>query len=196
MSMSSIVIVSVAAAVFLVIGGGLLMYMSNLVRSAYELKVQIAADIEARFAKMTEELEKKGRWIKRDLLEEVEKIKAAVETENARRFQTFSEPVTRAVEGLDSLIRNERKEWVAAIERDRGLIAQLDSRVDFLRRDLKALAGPAPVPAPAPAPVPAPAAGEASDPAPADDAAEAALAAGPADPVAMSEFLPDLGRKA
>ncbi|MFD2233521.1 hypothetical protein [Phaeospirillum tilakii] len=196
MSMSSIVIVSVAAAVFLVIGGGLLMYMSNLVRSAYELKVQIAADVEARFAKMTEEFEKKGRWIKRDLIEEVEKIKAAVETENARRFQTFSEPVTRAVEGLDSLIRNERKEWVAAIERDRGLIAQLDSRVDFLRRDLKALAGPAPVPAPAPAPVPAPAAGEASDPAPADDAAEAALAAGPADPVAMSEFLPDLGRKA
>jgi hypothetical protein len=150
---------------------------------------------------MTEEFEKKGRWIKRDLIEEVEKIKAAVETENARRFQTFSEPVTRAVEGLDSLIRNERKEWVAAIERDRGLIAQLDSRVDFLRRDLKALAGPAPasaMPVPVPVPVPAPAssAPAAVGTAEAEADAELALAAGPTDPMTMSQFLPDLGRKA
>ena len=184
MSMSTVVIISLVAAVILVIGGALVMYMANLVKNAYDLKIQIATDVETRFTRMAEEMDKKSRWIKRDLIEEIEKIKAAVETENARRFQSLSEPVTKAVEDLDALIRNERREWVAAIERDRSLIAQLDSRVDFLRRDLRDLTRP-------PAPVPAAVGGESLPAQPTGQEEDPS----PADPVTMSEFLPDLGRK-
>jgi len=190
MSMSTVVIISLAASVLLVIGGAVVMYMANLVKSAYDLKVQIAADVEARFAKMTDEMDKKSRWIKRDLIEEIEKIKAALETENARRFQALADPVNKSVEELEALIRNERREWVAAIERDRGLIAQLDSRVDFLRRDLKEFSPP---PAPPPPPMPSPPAGG-GELALAEAGEGADLApVGSSDPLTMSQFLPDLG---
>lgn len=187
MSISSVVIISLAAAVILVIGGGLLMYMSNLVKNAYELKVQIGADIDARLGKMSEDLDKKSRWIKRDLIEEIEKIKVALETENGRKFEALALSLNDSVEGLNAQIKRDRTEWSAAIERDRLLIAQLDSRIDALRDDLKKTTS---------SPL---AAALAKDPASPGDpaAAEPAAATVPTQPDSrtMSQFLPDLSRK-
>lgn len=139
MSMSSVLIVAFAAGVILVVGGGLMMYMANLVRNAYELKVQINSDIDERLGKMTEDLDKKSRWIKRDLLEEIEKIKVALETDNARKFQELGEPVLKRIEDLDQIIRKERGEWVKAIESDRENLTKLDGKIGLLRRDIKRL---------------------------------------------------------
>lgn len=139
MSFSSVIIISLAAGVILIIGGGLMMYMANLVRSAYELKVQINAEVDERLTKMAEDLDKKSRWIKRDLLEEIEKIKVALQSDNARKFQELAEPVVKRVEELDEIIRKERTQWVAAIESDRQNITALDQRVRNLRRDVKRL---------------------------------------------------------
>jgi len=189
MSMSSVVIVSLAAAVILVIGGGLVMYMSSLVKNAYELKVQISADIDARLGKMAEDLDKKSRWIKRDLIEEIEKIKVALETENGRKFEVLALSLNDSVEGINAQVRRDRTEWSAAIERDRLLIAQLDSRIDALRADLKTTSSPA---APSPAPQPA----QPGDATAADlSASAAAVVPLQPDSRTMSQFLPDLGRK-
>jgi len=193
MSMSSVVIISLAAAVILIIGGGLVMYMANLVKNAYELKVQIASDVDARMGKMAEDLDKKSRWIKRDLIEEIEKIKAAVETENIRKFEALALPLNNSVESFDAQIRRDRSEWTAAIEHDRALIAQLEDQIESLRAELKrgkaSLADSAALPL--------------AEPGPSADAASASGAVGAAPPVApqrsdprtMSQFLPDLGRK-
>lgn len=137
MSMSSVLIVAFAAGVILVVGGGLMMYMAGLVKNAYELKVQINSDIDERLGKMTEDLDKKSRWIKRDLLEEIEKIKTNLEADNARKFQELAEPVVKRIEELDHLIRKERDEWVKAIESDRENLTKLDAKIGVLRRDLK-----------------------------------------------------------
>ncbi|SEH37503.1 hypothetical protein SAMN04244559_01977 [Magnetospirillum fulvum] len=187
MSMSSVIIVSLAAAVILVIGGGLVMYMSSLVKNAYELKVQISADIDARLGKMAEDLDKKSRWIKRDLIEEIEKIKVALETENGRKFEALALPLNNSLEGINAQVRRDRAEWSAAIERDRLLIAQLESQIDALRGDLKSPSSPSGS-APAQEPIPL------GDP---SAAVSTVAPAAPAqsDPRTMSQFLPDLGRK-
>ena len=139
MSMSSVLIVSLAAGVILVVGGGLVMYMAGLVKNAYELKVQINSDIDERLGKMAEDLDKKSRWIKRDLLEEIEKIKSALEADNARKFQELGEPVLKRIEDLDQIVRKERGEWIKAIESDRENLTKLDAKIGGLRRDIKRL---------------------------------------------------------
>ncbi len=139
MSMTSVLIVSLAAGIILVVGGGLMMYMASLVKNAYELKVQINTDIDERLAKMAEDLDKKSRWIKRDLLEDIDKVKVALETDNARKFQELGEPLLKRIEELDQIIRKERSEWVKAIESDRENLTKLDGKIGGLRRDIKRL---------------------------------------------------------
>lgn len=169
MSISSILIISLAAAVVLVVGGGLMIYMGNLVRSAYEIKVQITTDVDERLSKIAEDLDKKSRWIKRDVLEEVEKIRVAMTNENAEKFHEFAEPLVARLDEIGELLKNERNEWVKAVESDRQNITALDTRVKALRRDVKRLqdkvgleSGAALDDAAAPAPAaPAPAGGAA-----------------------------------
>ncbi|WP_235720870.1 hypothetical protein [Magnetospirillum molischianum] len=188
MSMSSVVIISLAAAVILVIGGSLVMYMASLVKTAYELKVQIGADIDSRLSKISEDLDKKSRWIKRDLIEEIEKIKVALETENTRKFEALAVPLTNSVEGFDAQARRDRIEWTAAIERNRILIAQLDSQIEDVRNDLKtALSAP-------PQPMSLDLSTESADIA-SPPLTSAPVPPVPPDPQTMSQFLPDLGRK-
>lgn len=136
MSMSSILVISLAAGVILVIGGGLMMYMANLVKSAYEIKVQINTDVDDRLTKMAEDLDKKSRWIKRDLLEELEKIKLALQGENARKFNELVEPLLKKIEDVEHMVRNERAEWVKAVESDRANLTALDNKIKNMRRDL------------------------------------------------------------
>lgn len=129
MGFSTVLIISLAAGVILIIGGGLMMYMANLVKSAYEIKVQINTDVEDRLTKMGEDLDKKSRWIKRDLLEEIDKIKTALQSDNARKLDELTGPLLAKVEGFEALLRNERAEWVKAVEADRAAIASLDTRL-------------------------------------------------------------------
>ena len=137
MGVSGILILSLAAGVVLVVGGGLMMYMANLVRSAYEIKVQINNDVDERLSKMAEDLDKKSRWIKRDLLEEFDKIKVAFATENATKVGALAEPLGKKIEMVEQLLRAERNEWLKAVESDRQNITALDARLKQMRRDLK-----------------------------------------------------------
>ena len=178
MGFSTVLIISLAAGVILIVGGGLMMYMANLVKSAYEIKVQINSDVEDRLTKMGEDLDKKSRWIKRDLLEEIEKIKTALHTDNARKIDEMTGPLLAKVEGFEALLRNERAEWVKAIEADRAAISALDHRFKAAPKKKEEPAKPAELSgsadpaaprgesAPPPAPVTAP---RSSGPAPVGD---------------------------
>jgi len=137
MSMNAVLIVALAAAVILVVGGGLVMYMAQLVKNAYELKIQINSEVDERLTKMAEELDKKSRWIKRDLLEEIEKIKIAIETDNARKFHELTEPMTKRLEAMEATLRADKAEMAKAFEADRDALAKLDGKISALRRDMK-----------------------------------------------------------
>ncbi|MEW5728174.1 MAG: hypothetical protein AB1918_10150 [Pseudomonadota bacterium] len=134
MGFSTVIVIALAAGVVLVIGGGLMVYMSNLVRSAYELKVQINTEVEERLTKMGDDLDKKARWIKRDLLEEIEKIKTALQMDSARRIGELTEPLLKQLEALEVQLREERNQLAKAIEANRDGLAALDGRVKALQR--------------------------------------------------------------
>lgn len=184
MGLSTVLIISLAAGVVLIVGGGLMMYMANLVKSAYEIKVQINADVEERLTKMGDDLDKKSRWIKRDLLEEIEKIKAAIQTENSRKLEELTASLVHKVEGFETLLRNERVEWVRAVEADRAAIAGLDART-------KGLSKPAKKQPEEPQPKPLESgAGDTEKPAPAAPPGPPPRATGP---TPVGEFLQELG---
>lgn len=198
MSMTTVLIISLAAGVILVVGGGLLMYMAQLVKNAYELKVQINSEVDERLTKMTEDLDKKSRWIKRDLIEEIEKIKIAMETSNANKFAELTEPFNKRIEAVEEMLRKDRGDWTKALNEDREVIKALDARLGAIRREFKQAAegaNPSLDAAMASLAAAKAAAGEAA-------AADPAMAAPPQPPPpatpdnTMSGFLPDLGRKA
>lgn len=190
MGFSTVIIISLAAGVILIVGGGLMMYMANLVKSAYEIKVQINTDVEDRLTKMGEDLDKKSRWIKRDLLEEIEKIKIAIQTDNTRKLEELTGPLLAKVDGFQTLLHNERAEWVKAIEADRAAIAGMDARLKTAAK--KKPDEPAKLPEPIPGSDPAATAkGEAGNPAsPPAPAAPAPRASGP---TPVGNFLQELG---
>lgn len=202
MSMSTVLIISLAAGVILVVGGGLLMYMAQLVKNAYELKIQINSEVDERLTKMTEDLDKKSRWIKRDLIEEIEKIKIAMETSNAQKFAELTEPFNKRLEAMEETLRKDKAEWTKALNEDREVIKALDAKLGIIRREFKlATEGSNPSLDAAMASLAAAkaAAGEAPSPeAGAEGAAPAAVPVPPPPAVnnTMSGFLPDLGRKA
>ena len=137
MGLSTILIISLAAGVVLIIGGGVMMYMANLVKSAYEIKVQISSDVEERLTKMGEDIDKKSRWIKRELAEEIDKIRVSLTTESAKKFQELAEPLLKQVETLEQAVRTERSEWVKAVDADRQNLSEVDGRIRAVRRDIK-----------------------------------------------------------
>lgn len=188
MGFSTVLIISLAAGVILIVGGGLMMYMANLVKSAYEIKVQINTDVEDRLTKMGEDLDKKSRWIKRDLLEEIEKIKAAVQSDNARKLEELAGPLMARVQQFEQMLVGERAEWVKAVEADRAAIAALETRLKT-----------APPRAPAKMPDPPKLLGEQQAPAPSDAPAAPAPAPAPATdsgqrsgPTPVGNFLQEL----
>ena len=137
MSMSAILLISLAAAVVLVVGGGLMMYMSNLVRNAYDLKVQINSDMESLFKIVSDDVEKRAKWVKRDLIEEIDKIRANLVQTNAHAMQEMADPLLRRVDAMDLAMKKERADMVAALEESRQQIAGLESKIAQLRKDLR-----------------------------------------------------------
>ncbi|CAA7616848.1 hypothetical protein [Magnetospirillum sp. UT-4] len=176
MGFSTVLIISLAAGVILIVGGGLMMYMGNLVKSAYEIKVQINTEVEERLGKMGEDLDKKSRWIKRDLLEEIEKIKANMHAENAAKVGELLTPLLARIETLEAALKNERADWNKAVESDRAMLTNLDNRVKALTKQIKggdATGEPAAKPTPPAAGAPAAGAAPAPAPAPAKPATAA-----------------------
>lgn len=194
MGFSTVLIISLAAGVILIVGGGLMMYMANLVKSAYEIKVQINTEVEDRLNKMGEDLDKKSRWIKRDLLEEIEKIKANLQTENTARLTELAAPLMTRLDQLEAMVRADRADWIKAVESDRAAIANLDNRLKAVTRQVKGDDKAAPTPAPVPAsPADEAAASAAPATAPAAPAPAPAPATAQSAKAAATAWLPELG---
>jgi hypothetical protein len=192
MSFSTVLIISLAAGVILIVGGGLMMYMANLVKSAYEIKVQINSEVEERLTKMGDELEKKSRWIKRDLLEEIEKIKTNMQTEAAAKVDELTKPMTARLDALEAAVHAERADWMKAVDSDRAAILNLENRFRGVGKAAKKAESPtADAEAGGEPAAAAPAAGKA----PSAPSVEPVKPAGPAQGLGTGAWLPELGRR-
>jgi hypothetical protein len=147
MSFWTVILVSLVLGLLLVIGGTLVSYMGSLVKNAYTLKVEIQAEMEAGLKRAEEESDKRTKWIKRDLVEEIDKLKSAVSTDNQRKFAELADELTKKVEELEQAHKRDRQEMVRVIDALRQDVMTLDQRLKSLRRD----APPAPPSATPPA---------------------------------------------
>jgi len=168
MTFWSVALISLVIGLFLVIGGALVVYMGSLVKSAYEIKVEIQSDLEAGLKKIEEETEKKIRWIKRDVVEEVDKIKSGMASDNQRRLAELTENLGSRVAALEAAQKQGQPEFSKALEALRQDIISLDQRTKAMRREQKPAEAPtaptaaAPTPAATPPPTEPPAVEEAS----------------------------------
>jgi len=144
MSFWTVTLISLAIGLLLVIGGSLVVYMGSLVKNAYELKVEIQNDMEAGLKRIEEESEKKTRWIKRDLIEEIEKLKSSLSTDNQRKFGEMTEGLIKSVAELEQTHKRDRQEMIKVIDALRQDIMTLDQRLKSLKRDAQAPAAAPP----------------------------------------------------
>lgn len=203
MSMSSVLIISLAAGVILVVGGGLLMYMANLVKNAYEIKVQINADLEERLKSISDDLDKKSKWIKRDMLEEFEKTRSSLITDNTRRLQELIEPFGKRLEAIEQRLQIERTDWSKAVDDTKVSGVALDAKISQIRKDIRrveeklGLEPSSPTPARAAAPAGAPgqpaAPAQAGAPKPQPAAQPAPKPEAPKGPQSVTSILQELG---
>ena len=167
MGMSSALFVTLGAALMLIICGGIVVYALTLVKSAYEIKVQIRNDIEERLVKMGEELDQKTRRVKLELIDDINKVRAGLAIDNGRRLEELADQRTKRVDALPQALRAERGEWVRAILADRLNLTQLDGRAKALARILRGIETQLGI-APAPA-APPPSESAAADALPSED---------------------------
>ncbi len=182
--MAITLLVSLGVGVIVIAAGGLIIYMSALVKNAYQLKVEMQQEMQEQLQRINDDADKKLKWMKRDLVEEIEKSKNALIADNARRFGEFEAGVEKRLAGYEDAFRRERMELLKSVEAQKGAIAGLDQKLRQLQREqrrlqMSAVEAAAPVAAQAPDGAPAEGAEAAVS-----DAAEATAAAPAAAPAA------------
>ncbi|HVI51271.1 MAG TPA: hypothetical protein VM661_08695 [Candidatus Sulfotelmatobacter sp.] len=133
MNFWTVTMVSLVIGLLLVIGGALVLYMGSLVKNAYQLKVEIQNDLEAGLKRVEEESEKKTRWIKRDLVEEIDKMKTALSTDNQRKLGELTDSLAKRVEEIEQSQKRDRQDLTRIVEAMRQDIMTLDQRIKSLR---------------------------------------------------------------
>ncbi len=147
----TVTLISLAAGLVLVIGGALVVHMGALVKSAYQLKIEIKAEMDDGQKKIHEDVDKKLRWIKRDLIEEIDKIKAGLQADHQRRVAETTAAVEQRLGAAAEEWRNDRIETLKILDGLRHDVLVLDQRQRGLRREQSAKAEVLQAPPPNPA---------------------------------------------
>ncbi|PKU25869.1 hypothetical protein CWS72_04755 [Telmatospirillum siberiense] len=138
----SVTFVSLSAGLVLTIGGALVIYMGSLVKSAYQLKIEIKGDVEEAFRRLEGDVEKKIRKVKHELVEEVDKIKVALQTDNQRKISEMLDGFSKRLSACETALASDRTEIGTVLEGLRRDVTVLDQRLRFVRREQKATREP------------------------------------------------------
>ncbi len=112
----TVALVSLAAGLVLVIGAALVIYMGSLVKSAYQLKIEIKSEVDEGQKRLEEEVEKKIRWIKRDLVEEIEKSKTALQSDNQRKIGESLDGFIKRLTACEEILQGDWGEVAKSVE--------------------------------------------------------------------------------
>lgn len=129
------VLVTIGVGTLVVAGIGLVMYMAALVKNAYELKVEMQAEMAESLRRIEEDVDKKAKWVKRDLVDEIQKSKDALTADISRRLQEAQEAMNRRLAEQDEAARRDRAELVRQIEAQKKAIAALEEKARLLQRE-------------------------------------------------------------
>ncbi|MDK9720549.1 MAG: hypothetical protein OEL53_05135 [Rhodospirillales bacterium] len=120
----------------------LIVYLSSLVKSAYQIKIEMRNDLEEGLKRADEELNKRSRWIKRELLDEIEKIKGGLQADITNRGVTILDESHKQIAGVEEGLRKDLAETNRLLGEARDLLYALDHRVKSIRREVPGQGGP------------------------------------------------------
>ncbi len=119
-------------AIFIVLLIVLLSYVSNLAKHAYDIKIELRQEMKNGLKALNEDMDKRSRWMKREVTEDLERDRQAQDNRLEQRLQTVERELREAVEGLN-----------AEMQRDRHGVAtsqdMQDARIAALEREIKRL---------------------------------------------------------
>ena len=135
MNFLTVTIVIFIVALIGVFAVALIVYLSSLVKSAYQIKIEMRNDLEEGLKRADEELNKRSRWIKRELLEEIERIKGGMQADITNRGITILEETRKMVAGSEEGLRHDLAETNRLLGEARDLLYALDHKVKSMRRE-------------------------------------------------------------
>lgn len=135
MSYMSLTLVTVGVAAVVILGFFLISYMSNLVKNAYQIKVEMRSDMEANFRKIEDELTKKSKWMRAELGEDVTKLKGSLELDNERRIVAIETRLKETIAQLDEMMRADRQDLRQGLETLSRRLAGMDQDVTNLKEE-------------------------------------------------------------
>ena len=101
-------------------------YMSSLVKNAYQLKIELRADLEDGLNKVEEATEKRMRMVKRELLDEIGKIRTNLENDVGRRLTELNASVQKQVAEVEETIKRDRGKIVHGFEELRRRLSDVE----------------------------------------------------------------------
>jgi uncharacterized protein YdbL (DUF1318 family) len=129
------VLVTLGVGAVIIAAIGLVMYMSALVKNAYELKVELQAEMAESLKRIEDDVDKKAKWVKRDLVEEIQKSKDALSADIARRLQEAEDTVNKRLAEQEAAARRERGEVLRVIDGQKKAIATIEEKLRLLQRE-------------------------------------------------------------
>lgn len=133
MSYSTIIGLSMVVVTLLMTGGGLVYYMANLVRNAYALKVDMQNNLQGGLDHIENEFNKKTKWMRSELSEDVNRMKAAVQQDIESRLGTITAQLQKVVTDLDAAAREERADLKQTIVAQHKRLQAIEDDLNRLR---------------------------------------------------------------
>lgn len=137
MSEMAVIGVSTLVVTLLLIGGAIVYYLANLVRSAYSIKVTMQNDLQGGLDHLATELNKKSKWMRAELSDDITKMKGVVKQDIDAKLDTVLAQLQKVVTDLDVAARDERADL-------RQILSTHQKRLQIIENDLFHLKGPAP----------------------------------------------------
>lgn len=131
-----VALISLIAGTLLLCGAAFLVYMGSLVKTAYQLKVEMRGEIDSGLKRLQDETEKTLKRLRRELGEEIERNRGALMADQQQRMKALSDSVASRLQVIESTILADRANTLSSLE--------------TLRRDVEA-ARPRRRPSPLPA---------------------------------------------
>jgi hypothetical protein len=135
MSFLTIAMVALIIGLVVVFAVALVGYLSSLVKNAYQIKVEMRADLEEGLKKMDDELNKRSKWLKREMIEEMEKIKAGMTTETAKRQVEMGEQLNALAGEISVRMQAAHAESLSKIAEFSARFDEADRKLTEYRRE-------------------------------------------------------------
>jgi hypothetical protein len=144
---------TIAMVLFVIIGCILIVFLGYMVRSAYDLRIGLKAQMDKGLRSVEEDGAKKARALRQELGAEIERARHAVIEDARRRLTDSLAAMEKRQSEFESTVRQERIEMSVSFDMLRDEISALTRRVEDLERELLVGDGGAARPKPAPQPV-------------------------------------------